>query len=142
MTEKKKSVLTWGVLGAIVVAGVLAGRCAPSGPKGKKAPAAASDIASLSCTAGPCFRYDQSGKGTETPASHIGSSSPRGITPRLRFTSGNRSRSASATCFSARLTPMRASASSGLCSIAAAVAVSSAGRSGTPKRPRMSSTNA
>ena len=45
MTEKKKSVLTWGVLGAIVVAGVLAGRCAPSGPKGKKAPASASDIA-------------------------------------------------------------------------------------------------
>lgn len=45
MTEKKKSVLTWSVLGAIVVAGVLAGRCAPSGPKGKKAPAAASDIA-------------------------------------------------------------------------------------------------
>jgi len=45
MTERKKSALTWGVLGAIVVAGVLAGRCAPSGPKGKKAPAAASDIA-------------------------------------------------------------------------------------------------
>lgn len=45
MTEKKKSALTWGVLGVIVVAGVLAGRCAPSGPKGKKAPAAASDIA-------------------------------------------------------------------------------------------------
>ena len=44
MTEKKKSVLTWGVLGAIVVAGVLAGRCAPSGPKGKKAPASSSDI--------------------------------------------------------------------------------------------------
>jgi len=45
MTERKKSALTWGVLGVIVVAGVLAGRCAPSGPKGKKAPAAASDIA-------------------------------------------------------------------------------------------------
>jgi nitrous-oxide reductase len=44
MTEKKKSVLTWGVLGVIVVAGVLAGRCAPSGPKGKKAPASSSDI--------------------------------------------------------------------------------------------------
>ena len=45
MTEKKKSVLTWGVLGVILVGGVLAGRCAPSGPKGRKAPAAASDIA-------------------------------------------------------------------------------------------------
>jgi nitrous-oxide reductase len=45
MTERKKSVLTWGVLGVILVAGVLAGRCAPSGPKGKKAPAATSDIA-------------------------------------------------------------------------------------------------
>lgn len=45
MTEKRKSVLTWGVLGAVVVAGVLAGRCAPSGPKARKAPASASDIA-------------------------------------------------------------------------------------------------
>ena len=45
MTERKKSALTWGVLGVILVGGVLAGRCAPSGPKGRKAPAAASDIA-------------------------------------------------------------------------------------------------
>ncbi len=45
MTEKRKSALTWSVLGVIVVAGVLAGRCAPSGPKGKKAPAGASDMA-------------------------------------------------------------------------------------------------
>ncbi len=45
MTERRKSALTWGVLGFIVVAGVLAGRCAPSGPKSKKAPAGASDIA-------------------------------------------------------------------------------------------------
>jgi nitrous-oxide reductase len=44
MTEKKKSALTWSVLGVVVVAGVLAGRCAPSGPKGKKAPASASDM--------------------------------------------------------------------------------------------------
>ena len=44
MTERKKSALTWGVLGALVVAGVLAGRCAPSGPKGKKAATGTSDI--------------------------------------------------------------------------------------------------
>ncbi len=44
MTERKKSALTWSVLGLVVVAGVLAGRCAPSGPKSKKAPAGASDI--------------------------------------------------------------------------------------------------
>jgi nitrous-oxide reductase len=45
MTERKKSALTWGVLGLIVAGGVLAGRCAPSGPKARKAPTASSDIA-------------------------------------------------------------------------------------------------
>ncbi|MCC6132424.1 MAG: Sec-dependent nitrous-oxide reductase, partial [Acidobacteria bacterium] len=46
MSQKKKSLLTWGILGAVLVAGILTGRCAPSAPKGaKKSPAGASDMA-------------------------------------------------------------------------------------------------
>ncbi|HUM02658.1 MAG TPA: Sec-dependent nitrous-oxide reductase [Thermoanaerobaculia bacterium] len=33
MNEKKKSILSWGVLAVLVAAGLLVGRCAPSGPK-------------------------------------------------------------------------------------------------------------
>jgi len=36
MNEKRKSILSWGGLAALVLAGVLVGRCAPSGPKAAK----------------------------------------------------------------------------------------------------------
>ena len=36
MNDRKKSILSWGGLAALVVAGLLVGRCAPSGPKAAK----------------------------------------------------------------------------------------------------------
>src|SRR5512139_2064433 len=36
MNERRKSILSWGGLAVLVLAGVLVGRCAPSGPKGAK----------------------------------------------------------------------------------------------------------
>ena len=47
MSENRKSILTWGLLGLVLVGGILAGRCAPSGPKGKKEGGAAKSDAAI-----------------------------------------------------------------------------------------------
>jgi nitrous-oxide reductase len=45
MNHRKSTFIALAALMTIVVAGIVAGRCAPSGPKGRRSPASASDLA-------------------------------------------------------------------------------------------------